>query len=124
MQPYRNFSYYSCNSGIQKIVNARNPLVSAFYAEHYEKRISFNAHIYTKSKFLGLSVCVYNIGQGIVSVLDYDEEYYLTFPNGYGRSILTVPWIELGGTVQITCPKTGNTRHLYPFFLAIVSISS
>lgn len=83
-------------------------LVSAFYAEHYEKRISFNAHIYTKSKFLGLSVCVYNIGQGIVSVLDYDEEYYLTFPNGYGRSILTVPWIELGGTVQITCPKTGN----------------
>lgn len=81
--------------------------VSAFYAEHYNKRISFNAHIYTKSKFLGLSVCVYNIGQGVVNVIDYDEEYYLTFPNGYGRSILTVPWIELGGTVQITCPKTG-----------------
>ncbi|KAJ8925522.1 hypothetical protein NQ315_009361 [Exocentrus adspersus] len=78
-----------------------------FYAEHYNKRISFNAHVYTKSKFLGLSVCVYNIGQGIVSVLDYDEEYYLTFPNGYGRSILTVPWIELGGTVTINCPKTG-----------------
>lgn len=81
--------------------------VSAFYAEHYNKRISFNAHVYTKSKFLGLSVCVYNIGQGIVSVLDYDEEYFLTFPNGYGRSILTVPWIELGGTVTIACPKTG-----------------
>lgn len=83
-------------------------LVSAFYAEHFDKRISFNAHIYTKSKFLGLSVCVYNIGQGVVTVLDYDEEYYLTFPNGYGRSILTIPWIELGGTVQITCPKTGT----------------
>lgn len=82
-------------------------LVSAFYAEHYNKRITFNAHIYTKSKFLGLSVCVYNIGQGIVSVLDHSEEYIVTFPNGYGRSILTVPWIELGGTVTITCPQTG-----------------
>ena len=25
----------------------------------------------------------------------------------YFRSILTVPWIELGGNVTITCPKTG-----------------
>lgn len=23
------------------------------------------------------------------------------------RSILTVPWIELGGTVEIRCPQTG-----------------
>lgn len=82
-------------------------LVSAFYAEHYDKRITFNAHIYTKSKFLGLSICVYNIGFGVVSVLDHDEEYIVTFPNGYGRSILTVPWIELGGAVNITCKKTG-----------------
>ncbi|XP_008195979.1 oxysterol-binding protein-related protein 9 isoform X2 [Tribolium castaneum] len=86
---------------------SHHPPISAFYAEHYNRRISFNAHVYTKSKFLGLSVCVYNIGQGIVSVLDYDEEYVVTFPNGYGRSILTVPWIELGGTVTITCQKTG-----------------
>ncbi|KAK5647456.1 hypothetical protein RI129_002348 [Pyrocoelia pectoralis] len=86
---------------------SHHPPISAFYAEHYNKRISFNAHIYTKSKFLGLSVCVYNIGQGVVSVLDYDEEYFVTFPNGYGRSILTIPWIELGGNVSITCPKTG-----------------
>ncbi|XP_072378379.1 oxysterol-binding protein-related protein 9 isoform X1 [Diabrotica undecimpunctata] len=86
---------------------SHHPPISAFYAEHYNKRISFNAHVYTKSKFLGLSICVYNIGQGIVNVIDYDEEYILTFPNGYGRSILTIPWIELGGTVTINCPKTG-----------------
>nr|XP_023024063.1 oxysterol-binding protein-related protein 9 [Leptinotarsa decemlineata] len=86
---------------------SHHPPISAFYAEHYNRRICFNAHVYTKSKFLGLSVCVYNIGQGIVNVIDYDEEYFLTFPNGYGRSILTVPWIELGGTVTIGCPKTG-----------------
>jgi hypothetical protein len=38
-------------------------------------------------------------------VLDYDEEYIVTFPNGYGRSILIVPWIELGGSVTIACAK-------------------
>jgi hypothetical protein len=91
---------------------SHHPPISAFYAEHYNKRISFNAHVYTKSKFLGLSVCVYNIGQGIVSVLDHDEEYIVTFPNGYGRSILTVPWIELGGTVTITCHKTGYSSNI------------
>ncbi|XP_066146946.1 oxysterol-binding protein-related protein 9 isoform X1 [Euwallacea fornicatus] len=86
---------------------SHHPPISAFYAECVKKRISFNAHVYTKSKFLGLSVCVYNIGQGTVSVLDYNEEYVVTFPNGYGRSILTTPWIELGGTVTIHSPQTG-----------------
>ncbi|CAG0889302.1 unnamed protein product [Darwinula stevensoni] len=81
--------------------------VSAMYAEHLEKRIAFNAHIWTKSKFLGLSIGVHNIGQGCVSLLDHQEEYIITFPNGYGRSILTVPWIELGGSCTITCAKTG-----------------
>jgi oxysterol-binding protein-related protein 9/10/11 len=81
--------------------------VSAFYAEHYAKRISFCAHIWTKSKFLGLSVGVHHVGQGCISVLDYDEEYSITFPNAYARSILTVPWVELGGSVVITCAKTG-----------------
>ena len=38
---------------------------------------------------------------------DYDEEYIVTFPNGYGRSILTVPWVEIGGKCTITCAKTG-----------------
>ena len=40
-------------------------------------------------------------------MLDYDEEYIVTFPNGYGRSILTVPWVEIGGKTTITCAKTG-----------------
>jgi len=39
--------------------------VSAFYAECFSKRIQFNAHIWTKSKFLGMSVGVHNIGQGM-----------------------------------------------------------
>lgn len=45
----------------------------------------FTAHVWTKSKFLGLSVGVHNIGMGIVTLVDRNEEYILTFPNGYGR---------------------------------------
>lgn len=39
-------------------------VVSAFYAECLSKKIQFNAHIWTKSKFLGMSIGVHNIGQG------------------------------------------------------------
>lgn len=86
---------------------SHHPPVSAFYAEHYGKRISFGAHVWTKSKFLGLSIGVHNVGKGWVNVLHHGEEYVLTFPNGYGRSIFTVPWIELGGTAMIQCAQTG-----------------
>lgn len=62
--------------------------VSAFYAECLSKKIQFNAHIWTKSKFLGMSIGVHNIGQGCVSCLEHDEHYIVTFPNGYGRLVL------------------------------------
>ncbi|XP_023158611.1 oxysterol-binding protein-related protein 9 isoform X1 [Ceratitis capitata] len=86
---------------------SHHPPISAFYAEHVNKKITFSAHVWTKSKFLGLSIGVHNIGEGIVTLVEHSEEYIVTFPNGYGRSILTVPWIELGGTVEIRCPQTG-----------------
>ena len=38
--------------------------VSAFYAENPNKKIACCAHIWTKSKFLGLSVGVECVGQG------------------------------------------------------------
>lgn len=62
-------------------------LVSAFYAEHFNKKISLDGYIWTKSKFLGLSIGVHMIGQGVISVIDHDEEYTITFPNGYGRQV-------------------------------------
>ncbi|XP_075981680.1 oxysterol-binding protein-related protein 9 [Anticarsia gemmatalis] len=91
---------------------SHHPPISAFYAEHVNKRIQFEAWVWTKSKFLGLSIGVHNIGRGIVTLLDTGEEYTLTFPNGYGRSILTVPWIELGGSVVIECVQTGHKANI------------
>jgi hypothetical protein len=70
------------------------------------------AQIYTKSKFLGLSVGVHNIGQGSIYLLDRGEEYVCTFPSAYGRSILTVPWMELGGSVTISCAQTGYSANI------------
>jgi hypothetical protein len=35
------------------------------------------------------------------------EEYVVTFPSGYCRSILTTPWLELGGKCEISCPQSG-----------------
>ncbi|XP_075879009.1 oxysterol-binding protein-related protein 9 isoform X6 [Nelusetta ayraudi] len=99
---------------------SHHPPISAFYAECLDKKIQFNAHIWTKSKFLGMSIGVHNIGQGCVSCLEHDEHYILTFPNGYGRSILTVPWVELGGECNISCSKSGYSAnivfHTKPFY--------
>ncbi|KAJ0173942.1 hypothetical protein K1T71_010088 [Dendrolimus kikuchii] len=91
---------------------SHHPPISAFYAEHVNKRIQFEAWVWTKSKFLGLSIGVHNIGKGTVTLLDTEEEYTLTFPNGYGRSILTVPWIELGGSVVIECVQSGHRANI------------
>ncbi|XP_036376924.1 oxysterol-binding protein-related protein 9 isoform X2 [Megalops cyprinoides] len=99
---------------------SHHPPISAFYAECFSKKIQFNAHIWTKSKFLGMSIGVHNIGQGCVTCLEHDEHYILTFPNGYGRSILTVPWVELGGECNISCSKSGYSAnivfHTKPFY--------
>jgi len=59
--------------------------VSAFYAECPDKRISLDGYIWTKSKFLGLSIGVHMVGEAVISLLDWDEEYKITFPSGYGR---------------------------------------
>ena len=52
--------------------------------------------------------------------MDHDEEYVATFPSAYARSILSVPWIELGGKCEIQCSKTGYSAALEfkckPFF--------
>ena len=107
--------------------------MSAFYTECQARNISFTGNIYTKSAFLGLSVAVsqlvtrcretegiivltivslqvHNVGEGKISVLDHGEDYVLTFPSG--NSIMTTPWVELGGGCKITCPQSGYSANL------------
>ncbi len=66
---------------------------------------------WTKSKFLGISICVNMVGKAVLSLLDHDEEYVMTFPSAYGRSIITVPWFEMGGKVITT---DVNKRKIFP----------
>lgn len=86
---------------------SHHPPVSGFYAECPEKRMCVNTHVWTKSKFMGMSIGVSMIGEGCLYLLEHEEEYTFTLPCAYARSILTVPWVELGGKVNISCTKTG-----------------
>merc|ERR1719192_1584295 len=47
------------------------------------------------------------VGKGTIRLHDLDEDYIITFPKAYGRSILTTPWFEMGGHCKIICSKTG-----------------
>ncbi|XP_070711486.1 oxysterol-binding protein-related protein 11 [Pempheris klunzingeri] len=86
---------------------SHHPPVSGFYAECQERRMCVNTHVWTKSKFMGMSIGVSMIGEGCLYLLEHDEEYTFTLPCAYARSILTVPWVELGGKVNISCAKSG-----------------
>uniref|UniRef100_A0A8C6S9K5 Oxysterol-binding protein n=1 Tax=Neogobius melanostomus TaxID=47308 RepID=A0A8C6S9K5_9GOBI len=99
---------------------SHHPPVSGFYCECPEKRMCVNAHVWTKSKFMGVSVGVSMVGEGVLYLLEHGEQYIFTLPCAYARSILTVPWVELGGKVSISCPQTGYsasvTFHTKPFY--------
>ncbi|XP_008934399.1 PREDICTED: oxysterol-binding protein-related protein 11 [Merops nubicus] len=99
---------------------SHHPPVSGFYAECVERKMCVNAHVWTKSKFLGMSIGVTMIGEGLLSLLEHGEEYTFSLPCAYARSILTVPWVELGGKVSINCAKTGYSAsinfHTKPFY--------
>lgn len=57
---------------------------------------------------------------GVLHLLEHNEDYVFTLPCAYARSILAVPWVELGGKVTISCAKTGYsatvTFHTKPFY--------
>uniref|UniRef100_A0A8C7IEP2 Oxysterol-binding protein n=1 Tax=Oncorhynchus kisutch TaxID=8019 RepID=A0A8C7IEP2_ONCKI len=86
---------------------SHHPPVSGFYAECPERQMCVNTHVWTKSKFMGMSIGVSMIGEGCLYLLEHDEEYTFTLPCAYARSILTVPWVELGGKVNVNCTKSG-----------------
>ncbi|XP_066467938.1 oxysterol-binding protein-related protein 11 [Tiliqua scincoides] len=110
--------YYTVRFVAEQV--SHHPPVSGFYAECAERKMCVNAHVWTKSKFLGMSIGVTMVGEGILSLLEHGEEYTFSLPCAYARSILTVPWVELGGKVSVNCAKTGYsasiTFHTKPFY--------
>lgn len=99
---------------------SHHPPISAFYFECPEKQMSMNASIYTKSRFYGMSIGVNLLGKVCLRLLEHGEEYVFGLPSAYARSILTVPWAEMGDKISITCAKTGYsaaiTFHTKPFY--------
>uniref|UniRef100_A0A3B4X9Y8 Oxysterol-binding protein n=1 Tax=Seriola lalandi dorsalis TaxID=1841481 RepID=A0A3B4X9Y8_SERLL len=116
--PPRNSDCYCVRFVAEQV--SHHPPVSGFYCECKEKGMCVNTHIWTKSKFMGMSVGVSMVGEGVLYLLEHDEEYVFTLPCAYARSILTVPWVELGGKVTINCAKSGYsatvTFHTKPFY--------
>lgn len=110
--------YYTVKFVAEQV--SHHPPVSGFYAECVERKMCVNAHVWTKSKFLGMSIGVTMVGEGLLSLLEHEEEYTFSLPCAYARSILTVPWVELGGKVNINCAKTGYSAsinfHTKPFY--------
>ncbi|XP_076858532.1 oxysterol-binding protein-related protein 11 isoform X2 [Brachyhypopomus gauderio] len=86
---------------------SHHPPVSGFYAECPDRQICVNTHVWTKSKFMGMSIGVSMVGEGNLHLLEHGEDYTFGLPSAYARSILTVPWVELGGKVNVNCAKTG-----------------
>ncbi|WAR03629.1 OSB11-like protein [Mya arenaria] len=99
---------------------SHHPPVSAFYFECPKKRVCVNASIWTKSKFMGMSIGVVMVGKVVLKLLDFDEEYVFSLPSAYARSILTTPWVEMGDRINMTCPQTnfsaGIIFHTKPFY--------
>uniref|UniRef100_A0A8C8SQE0 Oxysterol-binding protein n=1 Tax=Pelusios castaneus TaxID=367368 RepID=A0A8C8SQE0_9SAUR len=110
--------YYTVRFVAEQV--SHHPPVSGFYAECAERKMCVNAHVWTKSKFLGMSIGVTMVGEGLLSLLEHGEEYTFSLPCAYARSILTVPWVELGGKINVNCAKTGYsaniTFHTKPFY--------
>ncbi|XP_033751358.1 oxysterol-binding protein-related protein 11-like isoform X1 [Pecten maximus] len=114
----------TCNKPVQLTFCAEqvshHPPVSAFYFECPEKQMCMNASIYTKSRFMGMSVGVQMVGKICLKLLQHDEEYVFMMPSAYARSILTVPWAEMGDKITINCQKTNFvsnvTFHTKPFY--------
>lgn len=59
-----------------------------------------------------MSVGVAMVGEVNLLLGDIGERYDFTLPSAYARSIISVPWIELGGKVVINCPSTGYSANI------------
>ncbi|XP_064477271.1 oxysterol-binding protein-related protein 11-like isoform X2 [Ornithodoros turicata] len=100
---------------------SHQPPVSAFYVECLEKKMMLQASLGVKANFVGNYVGVQFLGEVELCLVEHGETYTLGLPTLYCRSLLSQPYLELGGRVHITCHKMPNagatiTFHTKPFY--------
>ena len=59
-----------------------------------------------------MSVGVTMMGEVNLHVGDCNERYDFTLLSAYARSIISVPWVELGGKVNLNCAATGYSANI------------
>lgn len=98
---------------------SHHPPVSAVYVECDEKKMCLSGTLGMRSIFTGMAVDVSMTG-GLSLVLgEHNESYDLTLPTAHARSIISKPWVQLGGKVTISCASSGFTAtatHQKSFF--------
>ncbi len=84
-----------------------NFIATAFYVECKEKQMKLNANLSIRSKYIDLSIFLELIGDLVLKLDKYSEEYIISLPNCHVRCLLTKPLIELNDKCFITCKQTG-----------------
>ncbi|KAM6435808.1 oxysterol-binding protein-related protein 8 isoform 3-T4 [Liasis olivaceus] len=92
---------------------SHHPPISAFYVSNRKDGFCLSANILAKSKFYGNSLSAILDGEGRLMFLNRGEDYVMTMPYAHCKGILYgTMTLELGGTVSITCEKTGYSAVL------------
>ncbi|KRY35612.1 Oxysterol-binding protein-related protein 11 [Trichinella spiralis] len=110
---------------------SHRPPCTAIFASSSAGNLFFNATISHKATFMGNSINVTSFGDAKLAVSTSDagdgsnkrwEVYQIGFPSLLARSILTEPWMELGGKFQIACQQSemsaAVTFHTKPFYFS------
>nr|XP_060633408.1 oxysterol-binding protein-related protein 8 isoform X1 [Anolis sagrei ordinatus]XP_060633409.1 oxysterol-binding protein-related protein 8 isoform X1 [Anolis sagrei ordinatus] len=92
---------------------SHHPPISAFYVSNRKDGFCLSGNILAKSRFYGNSLSAILDGEGRLLFLNRGEEYIMSMPYAHCKGILYgTMTLELGGTVNIACEKTGYSAAL------------
>jgi len=85
---------------------SHDPPISAFHLESPQK-VNVLGSMCVKASFMGMyAVATLNGDLSIQLEQLNNEKYEMGYPILYLRSVITEPWLEFGGKVQINCPDS------------------